>query len=96
MDKGSTPSPERATRREAAMTTLTDHGLLDAWGQRRVALDKLALMRVYRASICGCLRCGDLDRAEELDALIARCVEAVDELTDAITDGVLVSASLPA
>ena len=74
------------------MTTLTDHGLLDAWGQRRVALDKLALMRVYRASICGCLRCGDLDRAEELDALIARCVEAVDELTDAITDGVLVNA----
>jgi len=74
------------------MTTLTDPGLLDAWGQRRVALDKLACLRVWRASICGCLRCNDLDRAEELDALIARCVEAVDELTDAITDGVRVNA----
>jgi len=60
--------------------------------QRRAALDKLALMRVYRASICGCLRCNDLDRAEELDALIARAVEAVQELTDAITDGVRINA----
>jgi len=55
---------------------------LDAARQRRATLDKLALMRVYRASICGCTRCGDADRIEELDALIARAVEAVDELTE--------------
>lgn len=60
--------------------------------QRRSALDKLALMRVYRASICGCPSCGDADRIEELDALIARAVEAVQELTEVCaTRPVLVS-----
>jgi len=72
--------------------TLTDPGLLDAWKQRKVAVEHLALLRLYRHSLCGCSRCGDADRIEELDALIARAVEAVDELTDAITDGVRVNA----
>ena len=72
------------------MDTLTDPRL-HAWTQRRVALDKLALMRVYRASICGCQRCGDADRIEELDALITRAVEAIAELSDQIcTRSVLV------
>ena len=65
---------------------------LHAWQQRKIAVEKLALLRLYRHSMCGCLRCGDADRIEELDALIARAVEAVDELTDAITDGVRVNA----
>ena len=73
------------------MDTLTDPRL-DTWTQRRVALDKLALMRVYRASICGCQRCNDADRIEELDALITRAIEAVEELTEACsTRPVLVS-----
>jgi len=54
----------------------------DAWTQRKVAVEKAALLRMYRASLCGCTRCNDADRIEELDALITRAVEAIAELSE--------------
>ena len=71
--------------------TLTDPRM-DAWTRRRVTLDKLAVMRCWRASMCDCSRCGNADRIEEIDALIQRAVEAVQELTEVCsTRPVLVS-----
>ena len=67
------------------LTTLTDPRLA-LWQQRRTTLVKLAELRMFRASLCGCTRCNDSDRIEELDAMIHRAVEAVDEMNDRITD----------
>ena len=52
-------------------TTLLDPRLA-LWRQRKVTTEKLATLRMYRASMCGCSRCNDSDRIEELDALIHR------------------------
>jgi len=63
-----------------------------AWQQRKIAVERVALLRMYAHTLCGCQRCGDADRIEELAALIACAVEAVDELTEACsTRPVLVS-----
>ena len=56
------------------------------WQQRRTTLVKLAELRMFRGALCGCTRCNDSDRIEELDAMIHRAVEAVDEMNDRITD----------
>jgi len=66
-------------------TTLTDPRLM-LWQQRRTTLVKLAELRMFRGALCGCQRCGDSDRIEELDALIHRAVEAVDEITNRICE----------
>ena len=66
-------------------TTLLDPRLA-LWRQRKVTLEKLATLRMYRASMCGCQRCNDSDRIEELDAMIRRAVEAVDEITNRICE----------
>ena len=66
-------------------TTLLDPRLA-LWQQRRTTLVKLAELRMFRGALCGCPRCNDSDRIEELDALIHRAVEAVDEMNDQITD----------
>lgn len=74
------------------MTATLADPRLHAWTQRKAAIEKAALLRMYRASMCGCSRCDDADRIEELDALIARAVEAIDELTEVCaTRPVLVS-----
>ena len=67
------------------MLTLTDPRLT-LWRQRKVTTEKLATLRMYRASLCGCTHCNDADRIEELDALIHRAVEAVDEMNDRICE----------
>jgi hypothetical protein len=54
------------------------------WQQRRTTLVKLAELRMFRGALCGCLRCNDSDRIEELDAMIHRAVEAVDDLSNRI------------
>ena len=72
------------------MLTLTDPRTA-LWQQRRTTLVKLAELRMFRGALCGCQRCNDSDRIEELDALIRRAVEAVDEMNDKIA----VHASLP-
>ena len=74
------------------MTTTLADPRLALWQQRQTTLAKLATLRTYRASMCGCSRCGDSDRIEELDALIRRAVESVDEMNNKIA----VHASLPA
>jgi len=73
------------------MTTTLLDPRLTLWERRKVTLEKLATLRTYRASLCGCARCGDSDRIEELDALIRRAVESVDEMNNKIA----VHASLP-
>ena len=65
------------------LTTLADPRLM-LWERRKIESDRLALFRVYRASICGCTTCHDDDKAEELDALIKRQLEAIAELNDQI------------
>jgi hypothetical protein len=72
-------------------TTLLDPRIA-LWQQRRTTLVKLAELRMWRGALCGCQRCNDSDRIEELDALIRRAVEAVDEMNDRIC----VHANLPA
>ena len=54
------------------------------WQRRKIESDRLALFRVYRASCCCCSRCKDDDKAEELDALIKRQLEAIAKLNDEI------------
>ena len=66
------------------MTTTLADPRLGLWQQRQTTLAKLATLRTYRASLCGCSRCNDSDRIEELDTLIHRAVEAVDEMNDRI------------
>ena len=58
-------------------TTLTRAAL---WERRKTATAKLATLRTYQGTLCGCARCGDSSRIEELAALIARATQAVDEL----------------
>ena len=67
------------------MLTLTDPRFA-LWEQRRTTLVKLAELRMFRGALCGCTRCNDSDRIEELDSLIARAVEAVDEITNRICE----------
>ena len=66
-------------------TTLLDPRLA-LWRQRKVTLEKLATLRMYRASICGLPCCNDADRIEELDSLIERAVEQIAALNDRICD----------
>ena len=68
------------------MTTTLADPRLALWQQRRATLVKLAELRMFRGALCGCPRCNDSDRIEELDALIARAVEAVDEITNRICE----------
>ena len=68
------------------MTTTLADPRLGLWQQRRTTLVKLAELRMFRGALCGCPRCNDSDRIEELDAMIHRAVEAVDEMNDRITD----------
>jgi len=66
-------------------TTLLDPRLA-LWQQRRTTLVKLAELRMFRGALCGCQRCNDSDRIEELDALIHRAVEAVDKMNNKICE----------
>ena len=68
------------------MTTTLADPRTALWQRRKVTTEKLAMLRMYRASLCGCQRCNDADRIEELDALIHRAVEAVDKLNDQICE----------
>lgn len=56
------------------------------WQQRKATTEKLATLRMYQGTLCGCLRCNDSDRIEELAALIARATEAVNDLGNRICE----------
>jgi len=73
------------------LTTLADPRQ-EAWTRRRIEIDRLATLRIYRASCCCCSRCHDDDKAEELDSLIKQTLERIAVLEDRIcTRSVLVS-----
>ena len=65
---------------------------LELCRQRHTMLSKLADMRTYSGTLCGCTQCGDAQLIEEQTALIARAVEALDELSNKICE----RANLPA
>jgi hypothetical protein len=63
------------------MDTLTDPRTA-AWQRRRIEIDRLGTLRVFRGSCCGCSRCRDAERIEELDSLIKQTLERIAVLTD--------------
>ena len=67
------------------MLTATDPRVT-LWQQRKVAVEKRALLAMYLGTLCGCTRCNDADRIEELGALIARATEAIAELSNRICE----------
>ena len=69
------------------MTTTLLDPRLELCRQRKDTLAKLATMRLFQHTLCGCRQCGDAERIEELRALITRAEQAVDEMSDRITDG---------
>ena len=67
------------------MDTLTDPRTA-LWERRKVTTEKLATLTLYRATLCGCDRCHDSDRIEEMGALSARATEAINELGNQICE----------
>ena len=67
------------------MLTLTD-ARLDLCAQRRTEQQRLATLRIYRASCCCCTQCHDDDQAEELDSLIAQGLERIDAISNKICE----------
>jgi len=63
--------------------TLVDPRLA-LWRRRKIEQDRLATLRIYRASICGLSCCNDADKGEELDSLIAQTIEWLAEISDRI------------
>lgn len=51
---------------------------------RRHQLDLLAMNRAARQAVCGCSRCGDQDRGQELDVLIKVGLARIREIEDRI------------
>lgn len=54
---------------------------------RRHEQDRLALHQTARSAVCGCIRCGDEDRGQELDYLIRLSLARIGQLTDRILEG---------
>ena len=75
------------------MTTTLADPRLTLWRQRKVTLVKLAELRMWRGALCGCQRCNDSDRIEELDSLIAQAVEWIGACNDRICDAAQVELS---
>jgi len=67
-------------------TTLTERPMLTLWTARRHEQDQLAMNKGARQAVCGCSRCGDQDRGQELDYLIRRGLARISEIEDKITD----------
>ena len=63
------------------------------WERRKTTLEKLAALRMYRGALCGCTRCGDADRIEELDSLIAQAIKWISVCNDRICDAAQVGLS---
>jgi len=54
--------------------------------RRKIAQDKIVALQMQRKAVCGCERCGDFDRLEDLRVRIQVEAERVAELSDQITD----------
>ena len=66
------------------MTTTLLDPRLELWERRHLEQQRVATLRIYRASICGLACCHDADKGEELDSLIAQAIERIDEMNDRI------------
>lgn len=66
-------------------TTLTRP---DLWLARRSLTDRLAMLRIARSGICGCLRCNDEGHGVQLDRQIAGCLESIADCNDRICEHV--------
>ena len=75
------------------MTTALADTKVALWGQRKTAMTKRATLALFRGTLCGCTQCGDSDRIEEIDALITRATEAIDELGNRICERTLTCSS---
>lgn len=67
------------------MLTLTDPRLA-LWEQRRTEQQRVATLRIYRASCCRCTHCHDDDKADELDNLINQSLERITVINDRICE----------
>ena len=68
------------------MTTTLANPRLALWDLRKAVVRKRALLEMYRSTLCGCSRCNDSDRIEELGALIQRATEAIADLGNQICE----------
>ena len=68
------------------MTTTLANPRLALWDLRKAVVEKRALLVMYQGTLCGCSRCNDADRIEELGALIVRATEAITELGNRICE----------
>ena len=64
-------------------TTLLDPRIA-LWQRRKIEQDRLATLRIYRASVCGCQTCGDQSQGAELDGHIRDCLARLAKISDAI------------
>jgi hypothetical protein len=56
------------------------------WLARQAHTERLAMLRVARSAICGCLRCGDQSHGVLLDGQIRRCIGAIAYYNDRICE----------
>jgi len=66
-------------------TTLTDPRTA-LWERRRLEQERLVTLRIYRASVCGCLTCNDQAKATELDGHIRDCLARLATISDTICE----------
>ena len=68
------------------MTTLLDPKKIELCKRRKIEQDRLATLRIYRASVCGCLTCGDQRQGADLDGHIRDCLERLAKISDQICE----------
>ena len=66
-------------------TTLTDPRL-ELCKRRKIEQERLATFRIYRASVCGCLTCGDQAKVAELDGHIRDCLARLAKISNQICE----------
>lgn len=57
------------------------------WANRAAEVDRRTTYRRQLTNICGCDRCGDSERGEELAALITHSIELINAYETALMDG---------
>jgi len=65
---------------------LTTDPRFDLWANWEAERARLVMYQRQRANVCGCTRCDDHDRAEELDHLIRKSRELMADAADFILD----------
>jgi len=60
---------------------LTTDPRFDLWANWEAERARLTLYQRQRANVCGCSRCNDHDRADELDVLIRKSQELMGDVS---------------